>query len=110
MSKFSKKLVSVALSAVTVVSMSGSALILPASAQTVDLQAQINALLAQIAALQAQLGTGSSSTTACTFTRDLTLGAKGDDVTCLQNYLTSTGHFTFAVGATGYFGPITKTS
>lgn len=45
---------------------------------------------------------------ACSFARDLTLGAKGEDVTCLQNYLTSTGHYSFSGGATGYFGSVTK--
>lgn len=92
----------------------GSAL--PASAQSVaDLQAQINSLLATIQALQAQLvsvggGTSGGGTTACTFTRDLTLNSQGADVTCLQQYLTRTGHFTFSGGATGFFGNITKTA
>lgn len=80
----------------------------PASAQTVaELQAMINTLMAQLAALQ---GGGSGSGAACTFTRSLTVGSSGADVTCLQNYLTSTGHFTFAGGATGYFGPVTRTA
>ena len=47
-------------------------------------------------------------TTACTFTASLTLGSKGAEVTCLQNYLTGTGHFTFSGGATGFFGPVTQ--
>jgi peptidoglycan hydrolase-like protein with peptidoglycan-binding domain len=82
-----------------------------AGAQTVaELQAQINALLAQISALQAQLSgqTGGTMVGGCSFTRDLTTGSTGADVTCLQNYLTGTGHFTFSGGATGYFGPITQ--
>src|SRR3989338_2657932 len=70
-----------------------------------ELQAQINALLAQLATLQ---GGTTTTTTACTFTRSLTMSSTGADVTCLQNYLTGTGHFTFAGGATGYFGSITK--
>jgi len=70
-----------------------------------DLQAQIAALTAQLAALQAS---SPSSSAACTFSRSLTIGSRGDDVTCLQNYLTSTGHFTYSGGATGYFGGITK--
>src|SRR3989344_2077610 len=80
---------------------------------TTDLQAQISALLAQIAALQAQLNAstgGSTGSAACTFTRSLTMGSSGADVTCLQNYLTATGHFTFAGGATGYFGSITQSA
>jgi len=76
-----------------------------ASAQTVDqLQAQIAALLAQIQALQSQVAGGSASTssaTSCTFTRDLTVGMKGDDVKCLQGYLKVSPQ-------SGYFGPLTK--
>ena len=80
----------------------------PAGAQTIaDLQAQINALLAQLAALQ---GGSTTTTTACSFTRSLTMGASGADVTCLQQYLQGTGHFTFSGGATGYFGSITKSA
>ncbi|OGG47481.1 hypothetical protein A2761_00335 [Candidatus Kaiserbacteria bacterium RIFCSPHIGHO2_01_FULL_51_33] len=48
-----------------------------------------------------------SSSAACTFTRSLTIGSSGADVTCLQTYLESMGHFTFA-GAKGYFGSITQ--
>src|SRR3989344_1237706 len=58
---------------------------------------------------QATTGTGSTGTTACTFTRSLTVGATGADVTCLQTYLEGTGHFTYT-GAKGYFGSITKTA
>jgi hypothetical protein len=73
-----------------------------AGAQTsAELQAQITALLAQISALQTQLGT--SSVSASAFTRDLTLGATGSDVTALQNFLIGKG-FTIPAGATGYFG------
>ena len=57
---------------------------------------------------QATSGTGSTgSAAACSFTRALTVGAKGDDVTCLQTYLSGTGHFTYT-GAKGYFGSITQ--
>lgn len=75
----------------------------PAKAATVDeLEALIAQLTAQIAAL-----TGGSTTTsgsvACTFTRSLTDGASGADVTCLQNYLIGAG-FSIPAGATGYFG------
>ncbi len=71
----------------------------------------IAALMAQIQSLTAQLNalSGSSSTagtTACNITRSLTVGARGDDVTCLQNYLKSTGNFSGT--ATGYFGNVTK--
>jgi peptidoglycan hydrolase-like protein with peptidoglycan-binding domain len=85
---------------------------MPAQAQTTtnaQLQAQINALLAQIALLQAQIAGGGQATTGrCAFTRDLTIGSQGSDVTCLQTYLQARGHYTFSGGATGYFGPITQ--
>src|SRR3990167_8291007 len=71
-----------------------------------ELQAQINALMAQLASLQG--GSVSTGMTSCTFTRSLTIGSTGADVTCLQNYLTGTGHFTFSGGSTGYFGPISQ--
>jgi len=83
----------------------------PAQAQTTNaqLQAQLQVLLAQLAALQAQLN-GGVAVGNCGFTRDLTVGSRGTDVTCLQNYLTRTGHYSFSGGATGYFGPITQTA
>jgi len=94
---------------VAAVTLSGAAAALPFATMA---DATTNALMAQIAALQAQLAslTGTStmmSAHACTFTRALTVGAKGDDVTCLQTYLESTGYFTYT-GAKGYFGSITK--
>ena len=116
MNKFTKKAVSVALSATTVVWLTGASFAVPVVAQTstADLQAQIDALMAQILVLQAQLGTGGVAATACSFTRDLTLGSKGDDVKCLQQYLNSTAYKVAAsgVGSSGsettYFGPLTK--
>ncbi len=86
----------------------------PAKAQTVEeLQAQIDALMATINQLQAQLGQtsgGGSSSGSCEvyhFTRSLTVGMSGPDVTALQNYLISEG-FSIPAGATGYFGSQTK--
>src|SRR5436190_1573082 len=62
----------------------------PAKADTnSDLQAQINSLLATIASLQAQLG--SSQGASATFTRDLTIGSTGADVTALQTWLIGKG-------------------
>lgn len=97
--KLAKRTATAALAAVMLF---GSAA--PAFAQTSssDLQAQINALLAQIAALQA----GTSTAASVTFTRDLTNGSSGSDVTALQNWLIAKG-FTIGAGATGYFGPQT---
>ena len=98
---------------VAAVTLTGAAAVMPFAAMA---DATIDALMAQIAALQAQLAalTGGSSMTApagaCAFTRSLTMGSRGEDVTCLQSYLMSTGHFTYAGGATGYFGNITKSA
>lgn len=47
--------------------------------------------------------TGGSMTGGCTFTRNLTVGSKGDDVTCLQKALIAAG-YSLPAGATGYFG------
>jgi peptidoglycan hydrolase-like protein with peptidoglycan-binding domain len=74
---------------------------------TTDLQAQIAMLMAQIQALQAQAGSSSSASVSMTFTKDLTVGSSGADVTALQNALISGGFLKIAK-ATGYFGPMTK--
>ncbi len=117
-----KKAASVSIAFSTAVWLSGAAAIVPiASAQTTvaDLQAQIAQLLAQITALQAQLATVSGGATggvavSCSFTRDLTMGAKGDDVKCLQQYLNASGNAVAASGVgsagneTTYFGTLTK--
>jgi hypothetical protein len=108
MSNLSKKFVSAALSTVTAVTMSGVLAFTPvANAQTADAQAQIAALLAQIAQLQSQLGGSTSGSVSCTFTRSLTVGSRGTDVTCLQNALIA-GGFLAAGNNTGYFGGLTK--
>jgi hypothetical protein len=77
----------------------------PASAVTIaDLQAQIAALMAQLSAL-------SGTSTTVTFTRDLTVGSSGSDVTALQQILVSKGYLTMPVGvAYGYFGSLTKSA
>jgi hypothetical protein len=106
----SKKLVSAALAASTLVWAVGAA-VLPVSAATTTTQDQITALLAQIAQLQAQLGTSSTATTATTsytFTKDLTLGSKGADVTALQQILINGGYLTAVTSPTAYFGTATK--
>jgi len=108
---FKTKVASVILSVTTAITLAG-----PVHGQSIaDLQAQIAALLSQITALQAQLNaqTGGTAATACNFTRNIFLGMdnpRGDDVKCLQDYLTSTGHFTYSGGSTGYFGPITQSA
>ena len=64
---------------------------------------------ATIANVQASLtgGTPSGSTGSATFTRDLSSGSTGADVTALQNWLIAKG-FSIPAGATGYFGTQTK--
>ncbi len=64
---------------------------------------------ATIANVEAVL-TGSAPTTtasSCFFTRDLTIGSKGADVTCLQQALISL-KYSIPAGATGYFGSETR--
>src|SRR3990167_8791960 len=102
MNRFKTKIVGLTIAALM---SAGSLIPMVSSAVTID------ELLAQIAALQAQLLTlqGSSATVSadkCSFTRSLTVGSRGDDVTCLQNYLKGAGHL--SVNATGYFGSLTK--
>lgn len=85
-----------------------------------DLQAQLQNLFAQIATLQAQLGTGSTTpvvapplpieSTACpSLARDLAFGARGTDVSQLQQFLIAQ-KFLAADSATGYFGALTRTA
>ncbi|MBX4189247.1 peptidoglycan-binding protein [Candidatus Parcubacteria bacterium] len=76
-----------------------------AGAQTVaQLQAQLATLMAQIQALQ-----GGSASASVSFTRDLTVGSTGADVTALQQVLVSKGFLTIPAGtAYGYFGGLTK--
>ena len=71
------------------------------SATTASLQAQIASLQAQLAASE---GTSMMTTT---FTRSLTVGSTGSDVTALQTWLIAHG-YTIPAGATGYFGAQTK--
>ena len=70
-----------------------------------EIQAMINALVTQIGALS---GT-SQGVSAYVFTKDLTIGSSGADVTTLQNFLISKG-FLSSEFATGYFGPLTRAS
>lgn len=58
-------------------------------------------------------GNTSATIVSSTFTRDLTLGSRGDDVTALQNFLIKKGAGAKATaleeaGATGYFGALTQ--
>jgi Putative peptidoglycan binding domain len=113
-----KKLVSVFLTASTLIWGLGIATLPLASAQTTaSLQAQIASLLAQIQQLQAQLSasTGAASVSASyNFTRDLTVGSTGADVKALQEFLNANGAQVAASGAgspgseSNYFGGLTK--
>jgi len=72
---------------------------------------------ATIANVQASLTGGTPSTTttttttggSCSFSRSLTIGSTGADVTCLQQALIG-GGFSIPAGATGYFGTQTRTA
>ncbi len=82
----------------------------PAKAMTeAEMQAKIAELMAQIAGLQAGDSEDHMHSAACAFTRPLTVGSQGADVTCLQDYLTPT-YFKNAGGSTGYFGPVTASA
>ena len=76
------------------------------SAATIaELQAMIAQLQAQLAALSSGAGAGASYT----YTRDLTVGSTGADVTALQQSLVAKGHLTMPAGvAYGYFGNLTR--
>ncbi|MBI2639346.1 MAG: peptidoglycan-binding protein [Candidatus Sungbacteria bacterium] len=102
----------------TAVAMSGVLAVIPQVASALT-AADVEQLISlgvisadKAAAARALVGgtTPAAPAGACSFTRDLTMGVRGDDVTCLQNYLTSTGHFTYSGGATGYFGSITRSA
>ncbi|MDO8557056.1 MAG: peptidoglycan-binding domain-containing protein, partial [Candidatus Jorgensenbacteria bacterium] len=112
MSKLTQKIAAVGLAATMLLTA------LPAfAATTADLQAQIAALLAQIQTLQSQLGAAGGTTvvSSTTFTRNLTVGSKGDDVKALQQWLNASGYAVATGGAAGssgnettYFGPATR--
>lgn len=103
MSKFTKKALTVAVAFVTIVSMTG----VTKAATTEELQAQIAALLAQISSLQASMGTTATTGTTYNFTTNLTLGAKGSEVSALQQMLIN-GGFLNITAPTAYFGSMTK--
>ena len=119
----SKLFKAIALATASLIVFAGVAVVSPkvAKAETVEeLQAQIQALLQQIAQLQSQMAVLESGETSTNggnnlycynFTRNLTVGMSGDDVKALQEILISEGTWTRSdIGATGYFGPITKAS
>ncbi len=79
----------------------------PARAATIDeLESKVRTLTEQLEVLTQQKNADQGTTSPCTFNRVLTLGTQGEDVRCLQNYLSNI-YFDSVYGATGYFGPIT---
>jgi len=62
---------------------------------------------APLAGAQTTTTTTTSTTTSVTFTRDLTIGSTGADVTALQTWLIA-GGYSIPAGATGYFGSQTQ--
>jgi len=78
-----------------------------ADTTTTTTTSSTTSLQAQIASLQAQLAASQGTSMTATFTRSLTIGSTGSDVTALQNWLISKG-FSIPAGATGYFGAQTK--
>jgi hypothetical protein len=81
------------------------------AATLADNTALIQKLLVQIQVLQTELNKLMGlpvGTSTCTFTRLLHFGVKGDDVTCLQNYLKSQGYFTEIPN--GNYGPYTMSA
>ncbi len=109
MSNTLKKVSAASLSLTTAVWLSGMVMIAPAYAATAsDIQAQINLLMSQINALQSQLGTTSgTAASSFNFTRSLTVGSKGDDVSALQQVLINAGYLKISA-PTGKFGGLTK--
>ncbi len=85
-------------------------MVAPAQAETAEeLQAKIDALMATIASLQTTTAAPAASANAYVFTRSLTIGSQGADVTALQTYLIGAGH-AIPAGATGYFGGQTQSA
>jgi hypothetical protein len=62
---------------------------------------------APLAFAQTATTTTTTTTTSASFTRDLTIGSTGADVTALQTWLISKG-YSIPAGATGYFGAQTQ--
>ncbi|MHB8661004.1 MAG: peptidoglycan-binding protein, partial [Minisyncoccota bacterium] len=71
--------------------------------------AHVEAALTGTPASSPSSSTTAPSVSSCSFTRDLTIGKEGKDVTCLQNALIAKGYI-IPDGATGYFGLETQTA
>ncbi len=66
------------------------------------------AVLVPLAVSAQSVATIQSKTGGCIFNRDMTIGLRGDDVQCLQEYLIKGGFL--KVSATGYFGLLTRSA
>ena len=98
----------------TAVLLSGASFAVPLVASAALTEAQIQSIISLLqsfgadqttvnnvnSSLRGQAAPG-AGTSACSFTRDLTVGSRGDDVTCLQTTLNVSPQ-------SGFFGPITK--
>ena len=51
-------------------------------------------------------GSTTTTTSSCSFSKDLTIGSRGADVTCLQDALKAAGYM--SANSTGYFGGLTR--
>ncbi|MDP2655578.1 MAG: peptidoglycan-binding protein, partial [bacterium] len=69
--------------------------------------ASVNAALTGTAVTSGSTTTTTGSSASCSFSRSLTIGSTGADVTCLQQALIA-GGFSIPAGATGYFGTQTR--
>ena len=97
----------------------------PASSVSALTNIQIQSILSLLSSFGADAGTlarvdaaltgtsapqlNASTAQSCSFARNLTVGKKGSDVICLQQTLIKDG-YKIAAGATGYFGPETRTA
>lgn len=124
MSKLTKKIAKIGVVAVIAVSLTGtsaSAALTESQIQSIlNLLQSFGADTATVSNVNSALrgqptsGTGGTGGGACSFTRDLTLGATGDDVKCLQQYLNAAGYQVAASGAgspgneSTYFGSLTR--
>ncbi|MDP4020941.1 MAG: peptidoglycan-binding protein [Candidatus Adlerbacteria bacterium] len=107
----SSRIVALAVGASLVLAVAFGSFAAPAQALTQSEATTIIQILgltgSQAAAIQALVSGGSSTTSLCTFTGPLTIGATGAQVTCLQENLISMG-FSIPAGATRYFGTQTR--
>ena len=95
----------------TAVALTTVAMIAPMSVGAVtiaDLQAQINALMAQLLALQGPVSGTPAVCAGVTFSRNLTVGATGSDVKCLQALLNTSA--STQVSSTGAGSPGNETT